>query len=70
MKKIISTLVVSVMVAALCVGCNKTETPDPGESQAKTPPPTTQPWKPETVKSTTDPDDHSGHDHGPGGHQH
>ena len=76
MKKTISTFAVFVMVAALCVGCKKPETspPEPA-TQPKKETPAAKNWQPETSKQPTtrgdsDGEDHTGHDHGPGEHQH
>jgi hypothetical protein len=87
MKKVISMLAVSVMIGALCAGCEKADTTAPeGTERSKTTgqpkagEPTTKEnkaanWAPETSKKpttrgATDPEDHSGHNHGPGGHDH
>jgi hypothetical protein len=67
MKKLIGMFVILVMVGALCVGCQKTET-------SATEKPKTEDnnaganWQPEKAKQpTTKPHDH---DHGAPGHRH
>ena len=71
MKKTISMLAIFVMIGALSIGCNQPDasTPEGGEGAKGTP--TTQNWEPDTLKpGDNDGGDHTGHDHGPGEHQH
>ncbi len=66
MKKIVSMFAVFALVGALSIGCNKpnNSTPEGGGGT-----PAKKNWEPETHKHG-DGGDHSGHDHGPGGHSH
>jgi len=69
MKKLFSTLAALAMVAALCVGCQKTATPEDNDNDGdghndKTP--TTQKVDPEELKVPDAVEDHTGHGHAPG----
>lgn len=69
MKKVVSMFAILVMVAALCVGCQKdgTSTGEDGQGSAKKAP--AENWQPPAADDKAK-DDHSGHNHGPGGHKH
>ena len=67
--KVVEVSVVGVMIAALCVGCGKSEKPQPEPvQQTET---KTEKWEPETAAEPTPQDAHAGHQHGPNcGHAH
>lgn len=62
-------LMAMIMVAGLCIGCGKSETPEPVKPAA-TPEITSEKWAPETATeekpaahNPNDGHDHSGHNH-------
>ncbi|MCP4378410.1 MAG: hypothetical protein GY794_19825 [bacterium] len=72
MKKLISMFVILVMVGALCVGCQKTETSEPGvtEKPKKEGNNAGADWQPEESKQPTTKPADSDHDHSDPNHRH
>ena len=69
MKKVISMFAMLVMIGVLFAGCKDADKPKP-EAEKQSKKSTDKNWKPETASQPAANDEHKGHDHGPGGHDH